>query len=218
MERYLDAVDPAQAIPLALGGVGYTVPRARLGLHLRLSRIAERFDGSNDAGEMAGALREYLAACGLPDDGTGAERLTAFVELRLLNTWAWELPFMTGQTDPERKPPPYEYRDRTWAWWVHKLATRYGWSRDQVFDLWPEEAACYLQEIFISEFDEADERRSLSELAYKYDKASKKSKYVPLSRPGWMIGEKERKERRIRRDRLPVGNVIELDTLARTVH
>jgi len=218
MERYLDAVDPAQAVTIHLGGVSYTVPRARLGLHLRLSRLSEQFDLSDDIDILTGAVSEYLDACGLPDGGTGAERLAAFVALRLLNTWAWELPFMTGQIDPEHKPPPYEYKDRTWAWWVHKLASRYGWSRDQVFDLWPEEAACYLQEIFVSEFDEADERRSLSELAYKYDKASKKSRYIPLSRPAWMAGREPPKERRVRRDHIPVGNIIDLDKLAATVH
>lgn len=218
MERYLDAVDPAQAVTIHLGGVEYLVPRARLGLHLRLSRIAERFDLSDDIDILTGAVSEYLDACGLPDGGTGAERLAAFVALRLLNTWAWELPFMTGQIDPERKPPPYEYKDRTWAWWVHTLASRYGWSRDQVFDLWPEEAACYLQETFVSQFDEADERRSLSELAYKYDRASKKSRYIPLSRPAWMAGREPPKERRVRRDHIPVGKIIDLDKLAATVH
>lgn len=214
MNGYLDAVDPSQAIAVSLGGEQYHVERARLGLHLRLARLAGRFDEEPDAG----LIRVYLDACGLPDVGSGVEQLTAYVALRLLNEWQWDLPWMLEPGNPEHKPPAYEYEDRTWAWWVHKLASRYGWTRSEIFELWPEEAAAYLQEIFVSEFNETDQARSLSELAYKYDKAAKTSRFMPTPRPGWMVGMEPPKRRKVRKDAIPVGVVISLDELAKTMH
>lgn len=211
MDGFLDAIDPAQFCDVELAGVVRRVERARLGVHLQLARLVERFDGSDGAGEMAQAVKDYLAMAGLEAGGaTGAEVLVAYAEIRALNGWQWDLPFMKGERKPE-KPPPYDYTDRNWAWWVHKLSSRYGWSRDEVFDLWPEEAACYLQEIFVSEVDESEARRSLSGLAYRYDKGSKTSHFIPMPRPAWMVDTGPPKMYRIRRDMLPVGNVIKLD-------
>lgn len=210
MLGFLDAIDPGQHTDVILARVRHRVSRARLGLHLRLSKQAQAFDASNDAGELASSIREYLRLCGLEPQGTGGELLMAYASLRLLNGWQWELPFMRDLVEPTSQASPYEYPDRTWAWWIHRLASRYGWTRDEIFALWPEEAACYLQEIFVSEFDEAEERRSLSELAYRYDKGSKKSRFIPLPRPGWMAGKEAPKPRRVRRAMVPMGVVIDL--------
>lgn len=214
MQGYLDAIDPAQFVDVHLGGVWRRIYRARLGLHLRLARLAERFD----AGPDAVPVREYLKACGVQGAGTGPEQLLAYALLRALNDWQWQLPWMNEPINPQRKAPPYEYPDRVWAHWMHKLASRYGWTRDQVFELWPEEAAVYMQEIMVAEYDEAEERRALSELSYSYDKQSKTSRFIPLPRPGWMAGREAPKLRRIRKDMLPVGNVIDLEKMAGTVH
>ena len=213
MRGYLDAVDPAQFIDVELSGISYRVSRARLGLHLRLARIAERFD--EEPGPEA--VREYLDACGLPV-GHGVETLAVFVALRFLNDWQWVLPFMSQRANPDRKAAPYDYDDRTWAWNVHKLASRYGWTREEIFDLWPEEGACYLQEIFVAEYDEMEAERGLSELSYRYDKGSKFSRFIPTPRPGWMGGNEAPKVRRVLKSALPVGNVIKLDDLAKTIH
>ncbi len=212
MRGYLDAVNPAQYADVHLGGEVHRVERARLGRHLRLAQLALRFDGADSAEEKVAMVRDYLALCGLETQGTGVEQLAAYAELRLLNDWQWNLPFMR-QSGGDGKTPPYDYPDRNWAWWVHKLASRYGWTQDQIFKLWPEEAACYLQEIFVSEFDEAEERRSLSEVSYRYDKATKKSRFIPLPRPGWMVGSKPPEKVRIPRSWLPVGNIVKLDEI-----
>jgi hypothetical protein len=221
MNGYLDAVHPGQGVAIILAGVPRQVARARLGLHLRLARLAERFDALPTEGSVAdaGLIREYLDACGLDQsEGTGVELLSAYVSLRAINLWQWDLPFMKQPGDPAKKPLPYEYQDRVWAWWVHRIASRYSWTRDEIFNLWPEEAAAYMQEIFVAEYDEADERRSLTEMGYHYDKASKKSRFIPLSRPAWMAGREEPKPRRVNKRWLPVGNLVNLDDLAKTLH
>lgn len=218
MRGYLDAVDPAQHIDVMLGGRVQRIARARLGLHLRLARFDEEFGKAKGAMEMAHIVREYLVLCGADlEDVTGTEALIAYATLNALNRWQWELPFMREPQAP-RQLPAYEYPNRVWAWWVHKLSSRYGWTRDEVFNLWPEEAACYLQEIFVAEFDETEERRSLSELAYHYDRGSKTSRYVPMPRPAWMVPSVPPRPHKVRKDMLPVGNVVKLDDLAKKLH
>jgi hypothetical protein len=69
---------------------------------------------------------------------------------------------------------------------------------------------CYLQEIMVAEYNESDERRALSQMAYSYDKVSKKSRFHPLPRPSWMVSLVPAKPRRVHRDMLPMGVVIDL--------
>lgn len=214
---FLEAIDPAQFATVRLGGEDRRVKRARLGLHLQLSRLDDQFDKAMDAGELGGIVREYLRRCGLDASGSASELLNAYVTLRGLNTWNW---LLAWQREPHqaREVPAYEYPGRVWAWWVHKLAWHYGWSRDAIFDLWPEEAAAYLQEIFIAEFDATEQRRSLSELSYKYDKQTQRSQFIPLAKPGWMVGREEPRRHRIHRRFVPVGHIIDLEEVAKTIH
>ena len=192
------------------------VPRARLGLHLRLAALAGEVTqalAGKDAGQATDKINDYLSLVGLsPDEAIGTQQLLAYLSLVNLNTIKTTFAFQKWQGDPDYKPPPYQYPGRAWAWWVHKLASRYGWTRDYILDcLWPEEAAAYIQEILVSEYDEADEARSMSRVGYHYDEQTNKSKFVPLPRPAWMREEDKPKAlRRVRRDMLPVGNVINL--------
>jgi hypothetical protein len=214
VKGYLDAVTP-WSTTVILAGVPLKVERARLGLHLFLSREAGRvFDAQGTVEDMARHMREYLRlSCGdRLDRATGTEMVAAFVELAALNAPLFSLAFMEATVD-KLQPPAYDYPGRGYALWVHRLASRYGWTREQIFDLWPEEFACYLQEIFVSEYDEEDRQRVLSEMAYQYDKATKKLNFRPLPRPAWMVGRKERSMVRINRAYLPMGDVIDLSRL-----
>lgn len=204
---FLEMTDPNQGVEL----FGQWIPRARLGLHLRLSKIYARvtFD---DAPETATAIKEYLDLCGLDDtDLTGLEQLQAVLILVEINRLQTVFAYQKWK-GPDQKEPPYTYSGRIWALYIHKIASRYGWTRDEIFNLWPEEAAAYIQEIILAEYDEADERRALTEIGYKYDQATKKSRFIPVPRPGWMVDEAPEKSRRlrVRRDMLPMGNIIDL--------
>jgi hypothetical protein len=213
MGGYLDAVAPGQGCEVVPGGRARWIPRARLGLHLRLARLAEQVSdalGRRDIPAAAASIRAYCLAAGCPSDGaSGAQLAAAYARLVQTNGLRWLLPFMKAQAPPG-KAPAYDYPDRVYAWWVHKLASRYGWTRPEVEALWPEEAACYLQEIFVAEYDEADERRSLSEMAYQYNKHTRAATFRPLPRPNWMVVRGDREPRRIRRDMLPVGVIVNL--------
>lgn len=206
MNGYLDAISD-QWLTVTLAGQEITVSRARLGLHIRLDRLASEFENAPGSVELAEAVKGYFALLGLDiDRARPVEILVAFAQLRTFNGWQMSLAFMKADGKIDKPAPePYEYEGRSWAWIVHKLALRYGWSRDEIWDLWPEEAGCYLQEILIAEHFEAEERYSLSELAYKYDKTSGKSFYQPMAKPAWMYSNELPKPVKILRSLLPFG-------------
>lgn len=216
MKGFLDAIAP-QSVTITLAGAPLTVERARLGLHLFLAREAERAFGALGGGNtvMAAAhIGQYIRlACGDHPGASGTEMIAAFLALAELNMPLFSLAFMEATFD-KSSPLAYDYPDRGYALWVHRLASRYGWTREEIFDLWPEEFTCYLQEILVSEYDEEDRLRVLSEMAYHYDKATKTMNFRPLPRPAWMSGQKERKTFRIHRAYLPMADeIIDLSKL-----
>lgn len=212
MNGFLEAVNDQQGSVV----LDQRVPRARFGLHLKLAELTDKIDRAllaGDASETARLMSVYFFEVGLSiEDRPGKDVLIAYLQLSRLNRVKWVLPFQQWQ-GPPMELEVYEYEGRTFAWWIHKLASRYGWTREQIFNLWPEEVACYLQEILVSEFDEHDDRRALSELGYTYDKETGKGTFKPTPRPGWMVKQRPEKKIRIRKDMLPVGNVIKLDEL-----
>lgn len=193
--------------------LGQFIPRARFGLHLALAKLADEINRAlevGDAVEAARLISAYFVECNLDvDQGTGTEQLLAYLQLRRLNQIKQTFAFQECEPPPA-EPVPYTYDGRGYIWLIHKLADRYGWTREQIFNLWPEEVGAYLQEIMVAEYDEADQQRSISELAYHYDRNTKKATFIPIPRPDWIKGKSERKRYRIRRDMLPVGNIIDL--------
>lgn len=216
MRSYLDAISPDQKTTVFLPEA-QIIDRARFGLHLQLGEIAQDYLSilsQNSAKLTAMTVQRYLLVAGVEYDPkriTGKMLLDAFITLRELNTFQIDLAFMKpgGNEETNEEKLQFEYSGRMWALWIHKLASRYGWSRDHIFSLWPEEAACYLQEILLSEYEELELKRLLSELSWKYDKQSKKSKFVPTPKPGWMIPEyeKEKTIHRVPRVAIPAGVV-----------
>jgi hypothetical protein len=214
---YLNAIQPHTAT-INLAGERLVVERARLGLHLLLARVAGEADAALQRADVALAarhVRSYLELAGLGDacaHATGAEMFLSFLSLSAFNAPTFLLPFMTQKPGKSPPAPAYDYPDRGFAVWVHRLASRYGWTRHYVMnELSPEEVMAYLQEILVSEHYEYEAVRVLSEVAYKYDKGAKKMKYRPLPMPAWMAGRTgEPKKMRIHKRMLPMGDVVRL--------
>lgn len=214
--NYLDAIFADETSFVVIGGKQQAVKRATFGLHLRLGSISAAIMAAKSPGERVRLIGEYLRAAGVSSvaSANGIETITAYAELLLLNHIDGSLPFMDGGGE-KSDPPPYDYPGRVWAVWVHMLASRYGWTRDYIFSLSPEEVICYVQEIMLSEATELDVQRSLSELSYKYDPNSKTSRFIPTPRPAWMMeptgdAAREKRPRRLNKSMLPVGKVIDL--------
>lgn len=193
--------------------------RALFGNHLRLADLADKINQAFGDSDTIPLLNAYFSITEFDTDNlSGFQILSAYCQLLELNQLQGLFAFQKV-TDEQHELEPYAYEGRFIVWWVHKLASRYGWTRQEIFNLWPEEAGAYLQEILLSEIDELEQQRSLSELSYKYDKHSKKSRFIPTPKPNWMVSDDKPRMIKMRRDMIPMGEIINLDEMAKeTIH
>ena len=107
---------------------------------------------------------------------------------------------------------PWEYRGRNWYFWLNLFAKTYGWDADTVSRLDIDTAIGLFQESQIDEQLGREFQWGLSEISYVYNHSTKKSEFKALERPDWMkpIAQAPKKIK-IRKDMMPVGNVINLD-------
>lgn len=215
MDDFLAAVDGRQAVKIIIDNETVMVARCRLLAHLHLSEIEIKIKATSEQVLISALIIEYLSVAGLIDEQTKKastyELLDAFFALRQLNAWQWLLPWLMNSKSEPGKPEFYDYSGRRWAVWVHRLASRYGWSRNEIFNLWPEEAAAYIQEIMVSEYHEREDRRALSELSYRYDKITKMSNFIPTPAYGWMVDDQPPAAVKTPVRLLPIGNVIKME-------
>ena len=135
--------------------------------------------------------------------------LTCFFECIEINKPTLPFPILTDKTKNEK--PPWEYAGRSWYFWLNLFASAYGWKEQYIGDLDIDTAIGLYQEIEINDQLEKEFTYSLSELAHPYNEKTKKSHYKPLERPDWMLPIAPKpKTVHIRRDLLPMGNVINL--------
>lgn len=114
-----------------------------------------------------------------------------------------------------KKEADWEYDGRTWNYFSHLLAESYGWTLEYIGELDVNEALGHIQEILTSEFLRQEFSHSLSEVAYVYNKSTKKSDYKPMPRPYWMRPvSKPLKKFKISRTLLPVGVGVDLSGMA----
>jgi len=217
---FLEAITK-RSTSILLNGQGLEVRRANLGLHYRLSVILDRWQEArrkHDYKDAVSLTLSYVAlATGLDIEAVQAkpsEVLINFHILAALNRVSDALPFML--VEKSKAEYDYEYQHRGLASWVSKLSARYGWTSEYILDeLSPEEAACYLQEALIQDYEDKEFSYRLSEVAYKIVGKGKsaRSKYVDFPKPSWM-GEKVRKIL-IPKAWLPQGNIIEAGNIGR---
>lgn len=217
MTDYLDLIREDQQVEIKTRRGPVTIARARLGTHLQLARVFDRMSEAIRDGNVEEASRQllrYVDLCGLQPEGLGAVGLLdAFLQLVGLNQVRHVFPFMLP-TGGESERPPYHYGGRVFATWVHRLASAYGWTRQEIMGLWPEEVGAYLQELEVQRYEDMDERRSLTELGYHYDEHTKKSRFIPVVRPAWMVegdnAQSRRAPSRVPRRLVPQGLVVDL--------
>lgn len=114
------------------------------------------------------------------------------------------------------KKLPWEYPGRGWYFWLHLFASHYGWEESKVAILDINDAVALYQEILIKEQLDQEWDWGLSEIAYPYDKTTKKSKFQPLPRPDWMRGVVPGQKgvvvkTKMPKSMMPQGNVVILD-------
>lgn len=109
----------------------------------------------------------------------------------------------------------WEYEGRTWYYYSHLLATAYGWDLEYIANLGVEEAFAHIQEILTDSHLEKEFMYSLSEIAYPYNKSTKKGEFKPMRRPYWMkpLAPREVKKIKMRKDFIPMGKIIDISGL-----
>jgi len=107
---------------------------------------------------------------------------------------------------------PWDYEERNWYEWVHLMASAYGWEIEYISGLEIEDGIGLLQEILVDNQLRREFEWGMSEMAWEYIPAAKKSRFRPMPRPYWMTPKAvEPKTIKIRKDLLPIGNVVVLD-------
>lgn len=134
-------------------------------------------------------LLSYLAiSFGIPYkffDQADWYRLISAFYLCLSKSPQVELP-ITRPTGEKHKDEAWDYDERMWYSYAHMIAKSYGWDFGHISQLKVVDALAIIQEILVDEQLEHEFYYGLSEAAYSYDQATKKSKFVPLTRPHWM--------------------------------
>jgi len=122
------------------------------------------------------------------------------------------IPLTRYQTKKEKvEEISWNYNGRMKHYLIHILAKTYGWDDTYIKKLSVDTALSYIQEIFVDEQLDKEFTYSLSEIAYPYNKNTKKSEFHPLPRPVWMQKEiKEVKKIKMLKSMLPVGNVTDV--------
>lgn len=208
------------SLTINLNGREFKVARARLGLFLDLEIVSSRMDKAvekDDTGAICDALFDYLSAC-IPIDRNafyGAswhEIINAYVSLVVMNRIRGDFAIISRNMG-RAKPVPWDYPERSKVVWIHMLASTYNWSKHDIENLVIEDAVGFIQEIQVDEQMRNEFEHSISEIAYQYDQASKKSKYVPLRRPAWMVLRKELPKVRLAKAYLPQGKIVAMEEI-----
>lgn len=195
--------------------VEFEIHRPGLKSWLELDTILQEIRGAAERKELnllAEKIILYLSVA--TEDSFWADvpwydAIKAFTTIYALCDIKFDFAVLKAKGDDEILP--WDYDERTWFYWAHILAKAYGWALEEIENLDPTHAIALLQEIFVEGQLNKEWEWSLTELAYRYDKITKKSHYEPLKRPTWMqldIGAV--KKFRIQKALIPVGNVIDI--------
>ena len=186
-----------------------------------LDDIRQKIDAEAEAGEwqrLPDLIRQFISDCGVNfrkfEQVPWFEVVEMYVECIRVNQPTKKFPILT--TRQKNKRMPWEYEGRTWYFWLNLFSRHYGWQESVIAEMDIDDAIGLYQEIQIDEQLENEWQYGLSEIAYPYDKATKTSRYKPLTRPDWMLhsmgdAKKPVKKSRMPKSILPKGNIISLD-------
>lgn len=127
-----------------------------------------------------------------------------FYKVEEVNTPTKPFPILLHKSKEQKTS--WDYEGRTWYFWLHTLSSSYSWDVEYIKSLDVDDAIGLLQEILLDEYDHRNFVWRTFEGAY-----NKQGRFIPLDKPNWMKrGTKIKKppKQKIRKDFLPVGNVV----------
>jgi hypothetical protein len=174
------------AVLLLVSGEVMRLARLGLGRHFQLQAQGREI-GQVPLKERAEALRKWLTLAGVQDpDRLALADLSALIrEIRALNAPRGRLAWDEIKAGLEVEVKAVDYPGRALARIVDTLARHYGWDLERIINLPPEVALAHLQECILADRRKREWEYYLSEIAWEYDKRSKKSHYRPLPPLPW---------------------------------
>lgn len=137
--------------------------------------------------------------------------IESFYKVHGVTSTIRKIPITFNQSESKGDKDPWDYSNRLWPLYMHIIAKAYGWSDTKIAKLSVDNALAYIQEILTDKQLEKEFVWTMAEVAYVYDKSSKKSKFQPLTRPYWMITQKPNKKApAVPKSLLPVGNIVRI--------
>jgi hypothetical protein len=112
---------------------------------------------------------------------------------------------ITSPSGENTKEEDWNYDGRTWYLYANMIARSYGWTLEYISRLKVGDALAIIQEISVDEQLEHEFQYGLSEMAYHYNSATKKSEFRPMPRPSWMRPKVE--PERIKKFSLPASMI-----------
>lgn len=213
---------------ILLGDNEYSLDRIGLRLWLELEGIREKLikaTGTGDIDNTALFILSYISvALGISTDTIQElpwyEVAYVYVDISMLCIPKYNLALLRPQESKQDRKVSWEYTERTFYLWSHTLAAEYGWTLEYISEMDFNDGLALLQEIIVQEQLDREWEWGLSEMAYEYVEAIKKSKFRPLPRPRWMTEEtiiQPIKKTRILKAMMPVGNVIRMEMPDETI-
>lgn len=196
----------------------YSLDRIGLRLWLELEEIRSSIleaAENRDTDNIALSIRSYVsAALGISEDLTllpWYEVASAYMLIASLCVPKYDLAILKPKKEEPKPEASWEYPERTFYLWSHILASHYKWTLEYVAEMNFNDALALLQEAMLDEQLQKEWQWSLSEVAYAYNEALKKSEFRPLPRPSWMRGDMIAppvKKVKIPKSMMPVGKIV----------
>jgi hypothetical protein len=206
------------------------VKRANLCEWVRIGELQEEIGECLDNGNVIQAATDILEIIriSIPDIDYSSrfwyDVSVLFQSVIAINAPSEKFPILKNFTEAnkggKRKKEAWDYRGRGWYFWLHTFAQKYGWDEKTIANLNIDDAVGLYQEIVLEDQMRHEWEWGLSEIAYSYDKTTKKSKLIPLPRPAWMAVNPEKKQDpevlRVNKAFMPMGNIVDIASTSPT--
>jgi hypothetical protein len=161
-----------------------------------------------EKGEFPDRMFAFLSTASVPFKENDVWQNTVFSFAEALKIQPDKKIPLLNDSPKDGKPVDWDYDGRSWPYWSHLISKAYGWTLEYIGELDVNEALARVQEILTDDHLDREFVYSLSEIAYPYNKSTKKNHFKPMPRPYWMKpAVQQMKTERFRKDMLPVGMI-----------